>query len=232
MKKAVISGDIVAYTSLSTKDKDLIDKSLKNLIKELEARFDVFARIIKGDYIECYVPDPKNALRATLCIKSYLKSISQDIKDKNRRLNAFKTHGIRLAIGIGEINRFDKQKGIIDGEAIYFSGRIINKSRTTSDKDRIVIKKTLFIQSNDQDFDQTMEVILGLLDASISKATAKQCAVLYLKLLGDKEDEIVQKLELKSQSTVNRHSTAVGWNAIEDAVLWFENQLTENNEFL
>lgn len=230
MNKAVISGDIIAYTSLGTEDKDLTDRALKNLIKELEAKFDVFARIIKGDYIECYVPDPTNALRVALCIKSYLKSISQDIKDKNRRLNAFKTHGIRLAIGIGEIDRFDKQKGIIDGEAIYFSGRIINKSRTTSDKERIVIKKTLFIQSNDQDFDQTVEVILGLLDVFISKATAKQCAVLFQKLLGNSEDEIAKKLKLKSQSTVNKHSTAVGWNAIEDAVLWFENKLMENNE--
>ncbi|MEE4197339.1 MAG: RNA polymerase subunit sigma-70 [Bacteroidales bacterium] len=230
MKKAVISGDIVAYTSLRTKDKDLIDSALKNLIKELEARFDAFSRIIKGDYIECYVPDPKNALRAALCIKSYIKSISQDIKDKNRRLNAFKTHGIRLAIGIGEINRFDKEKGIIDGEAIYFSGRIINKSRTTSDKKRIVIKKTLFIQSNNQDFDQTVEVILGLLDVFISKATAKQCSVLYLKLIGNTEDEITEKLKLKSQSTVNKHSTSIGWNAIEDAVLWFEKQLMENNK--
>lgn len=228
MKKAAISGDIIAYTSLSNKDKDLIVNSLKNLIQEIEEKFGVFARIIKGDYIECYVPVPANALRVALCIKSFVKSKSQDIDDKNRRLNAFKTYGIRLAIGIGEIDRFDKQKGIIDGEAIYFSGRIINKSRTTSNKERIVIKNTLFIQSNNSKIDRIVEALLSLLDVLISKATAKQCAVLYQKLLGRKEDEIAQNLKLSSQSTVNKHSTSIGWNAIENAILWFENEINEN----
>lgn len=222
MTRAAISGDIIAYTSLSNSSKDKIESAIENLFKELKNKFDVFGRIIKGDYLECYIPDPVDSLRVTLAIKAFIKSLPPEISNpNNRRISAFKTHGIRLAIGIGEITRFDAEKGIIDGEAIYYSGRLINDSRATSDKERIVIKNTLYIKTNDKTIDNMAEPLLALLDFVISKATAKQSAVLYLKLLGKNEEEIAGMLTL-NQSTVNKHSTSLGWNAIEKAVLYFE----------
>jgi hypothetical protein len=222
MNNAVISGDIIAYTSLSDADKYKIEISINQLFLELKSKFDVFGRIIKGDYLECYIPDPSNALRVALIIKSYIKSYSLELNDsKDNRLSAFKTHGIRLAIGIGEINRFDPEKGIIDGEAIYFSGRTISDITSTYDKERIVIKSTLFIKTNNEKLTGELEPLFALIDLLISKATAKQSNILYLKLMGNKEDTIAKKLNL-SQSTVNEHSTSFGWNAIEKSVLYFE----------
>jgi hypothetical protein len=141
---------------------------------------------------------------------------------KDKRLNAFKTHGIRLAIGIGEISRFDPDKGIIDGEAIYISGRTISDINATYDKERIVIKNTLFIRTNDEKLYSGFEPILALIDVLITKSTAKQSNILYLKLMGNSEQDIAEKMNL-FQSTVNEHSTSLGWNAIEKAVLYFEN---------
>lgn len=224
MERAVISGDIIGYTSLKEADKIMVEESLKSLMIDLKAKFNVFARLIKGDYLECYIPQRHQALRVALCIKSLVKSTILSTKSKSKRLEAFTTHGIRLAIGIGAITRFDKRKGIIDGQAIYYSGRIMNESSGTSNKERIVIKNTLFIKSNSSDFDNTMDAMLALLDILLSKATARQCSVLYLKLTGYDENKIASKLGL-SQSTVNKHSTSVGWNAIEKAVQWFENEL-------
>ena len=222
MDRAVISGDIIAYTSLSDVDKTKIEDSIEHLFQELETRYEVFGRLIKGDYLEFYIPDPTNALRIALLIKSHVKAYTLELKDsKDKRLSAFKTHGIRLAIGIGEITRFDRQKGIIDGEAIYFSGRTMSDISATFDKERIVIKSTLFIKTNNEKLTSELEPLLALLDVLISKATARQSNVLYLKLLGYNEDEIAKKMEV-SQSSINEHSTSLGWNAIEKTVLYFE----------
>jgi hypothetical protein len=229
MNRAVISGDIIAYTSLSDADKIKFEAETRELLKILKDKFSVYGRILKGDYIECYIPNPADSLRVALLIKSFIKSFSPETEGmKDPRITAFKTYGIRLAIGIGEINRFDPQKGIIDGEAIYFSGRIISDSRTTSDKERIVIKNTLFLKSKDEDLNEEFEPLLSLIDVLISEATAKQSQVLYLKLLGHSEESIAKQLKL-FQSTINQRSTGLGWIAIEKAVLYFEKKMSHIN---
>ena len=221
MIKAVISGDIVSSTSLSDAGRVLIEDSLKELLEELKKGFNVYGRIIKGDYLECVVPEPQNALRVALAIKSFIKSLP--IKDTlhykmNSRVKLFKTHGIRLAIGYGELSRFDPEKGIIDGEAIYLSGRTISES--TYKKQRVIIKNTLYFVSNDEILNKKFEVLLALLDVLISKATSKQCKVLYMKLMNNNENAIAAKLNI-AQSVVNQHSKSIGWNAIDKAVKYF-----------
>ncbi|MCF6352195.1 MAG: hypothetical protein L3J06_04200 [Cyclobacteriaceae bacterium] len=107
---------------------------------------------------------------------------------KNSKVQLFRTHGIRLAIGYGELTRFDPEKGIIDGEAIYLSGRLIN-SVSTHGKDRKVIKNTLYFSSNNKDLDENFEPLFALIDMLISKATPRQSEVLYLKLLYNNETQ-------------------------------------------
>jgi hypothetical protein len=46
--------------------------------------------------------------------------------------------------------------------------------------------------------------------------------------LGFNEDEIAQRMKL-NQSTVNGHSTSLGWNAIEKTVLYFEQIMKSKN---
>jgi hypothetical protein len=221
MNHAAISGDIIAYTSLSDSDKILIESEIVSLFKLLKRKLNVYGRMIKGDYIECYIPNPADSLRVALIIKSYIKSFSLESSQLNNRVAAYKTYVLRLAIGIGEINRFEPRKGIIDGEAIYFSGRVIDENKSTSDKKRIVIKRTLFFKSKNEEINNTIDPLLGLIEVLLSKATAKHNKVLYLKLMGNQEDDIAKKLNIY-QSTVNEHSTSLGWNAIEKALLFFE----------
>jgi hypothetical protein len=224
MDYAVISGDIIASTSINDAGKVKIEIALNNLIEELKNRFKVYSRVIKGDYIECYVPEVANVFRVALAIKSFVKSINitpdNVYPDQVGRLRLFKTYGIRLAIGIGGLHRLDIEKGIIDGEAIYFSGRIINENKTHN-KEKVTIKNTMFIKSNDDTLDKEFQPLLALIDVLISKNTEKQCEVLYLKLLGYNEESIVKKLNQR-QSTINEKSTIAGWNAIENAVQRFE----------
>jgi hypothetical protein len=224
MNHAVISGDIIASTSLNDLGKAKIEAKLNSLIKELNKKYGIYGRVLKGDYIECYVKEIADVFRVALAIKSFVKSVEISSNEVNPnesgRLKLFKTYGIRLAIGVGELSRLDLKNGIIDGDAIYFSGRIINEDKTHN-KEKVTIKNTLFIKSNDDEFDREIQPLLALIDVLISKNTQKQCEVLYLKLIGLNEESIVKKLK-KKQPTINEQSTIAGWNAIEKAVQRFE----------
>lgn len=228
MHYSVISGDIVSSSSLLPSEREALSLALHKLIALLEDQYGVYGRVVKGDYLECVVPTPGNGLRIALIIKSFVKSIAASVdvsgKDANR-IKQHKTHGIRLAIGYGSLTQFDTQKDIIDGDAIYLSGREIS-GETSYNKSRVVIKNTLFFASKNEDLNESLYPLFALLDVILTKATARQCEVLYLKLMNKTEEEIAEKLAI-GQSAVNQHSTSVGWNAIESAVNYFDNRISK-----
>ena len=230
---AIVSGDIIASTSLNDADRKTLGECLIKMTHRLNRTFNVYSRLTEGnDYIDCYVPKMSDAMRVMLAIKCLVKSIpigaDTSINQTDNRSKFFRIHGIRLALGIGELSRLDTQNGIIDGEAIYYSGRIISENRTYN-KEKVIIKNTLFIKTNDKDIDDEISTLLALLDVILSKCTAKQSQVLYLKLLGYDELFIVRALR-KKQATINGHSTSAGWNAIEKAVLRFETVVKNRKE--
>ncbi len=226
MKKSTISGDLVAFTSLSNANKKILEKEIKSLIKTLHKEYDSFCRVVKGDYLECVINKPEQVLKVTILIKCFIKSVSLENETDNKRLKYFKNYGIRLAIGYGELKRYSKTEGIIDGEAIYLSGRKIN-DESTHNKERIVIKNTLFFVSNNEDLNFRFTPIIELLDYILNKATSKQCEVVYHKLLGLSEKEIAKIMKI-SQPVVNQHSLSVGWNAIETTVDYFNKTIKDN----
>lgn len=224
IKSAVISGDIIAYTSLNKDERIELDERLRDMLNDLSQKFNVYGRIIKGDYLECYIPDTEKVLRIALIIKAYIKKIAPLIqknrKEKSGRLKFFEIYGIRLAIGIGDLSRLDTTKGVMDGEAIYYSGRLIS-GKETYDKERINVKNSLFIKIYDNNLNDEFIPLIYLLDKIISDATAKQSEILFYKLQNYSENEIAKILNV-SQSAVNQHSTSLGWNAVEKSVLRFE----------
>ena len=215
----VISGDLVAYTSLNALEKEQLEQQLEQLFIVLKERFNTYGRRVKGDYLECVVPNPAQALQVALILKTAITAFEIDRDSNDERLKAFQTYGIRLALGYGTLDRYDPEKGIIDGEAIYKSGRAISKE-STHNKDRIVIKNTMFVSTNDSLLKNTLETLLALLDHILSKVTTRQSEILYHKLLGKSEKEIAAHLGI-SQPSVNQHSTASGWNAIDKTVHYY-----------
>jgi len=209
---------------LNVEQRLILEKELKKLLRILKQDFGskiFFGRLIKGDYIECVLGDPKFALRVALIIKSYVKSLNIQVNKKtNKKIRSFKEYGIRIAVGVGELSIFNKKKGIIDGEAIYLSGRAINEM-TSSDKK---IKDTLAFKSNQESWNEAFTPLFSLLDVLFAESTRAQCEIVFYKLLNKSEKEISEILK-KSQSTINQHSTAVGWFAIDRAVKYFENQI-------
>ena len=224
MNKATISSDVVSSTSLSVEQRLILGKELMKLLRILKQTFGsktFFGRLIKGDYIECVLNNPKLVLRVALIIKSFVKSLKiQAGKKANKGLKDFKEYGVRIAVGVGELPVLNRRKGIIDGEAIYLSGRAINEM-TSSDKK---IRNTLVFRSNKENWNEAFTPLFSLLDVLFTESTRAQSEIIFYKLLNKSEKEISEILK-KSQSTINQHSNAAGWYAIERAVKYFENQI-------
>ncbi len=224
MNGAAISADVIAYTSLSEADRRNLEDKIKEVLDDLTQKYEHFyGRIIQGDYIECAIPDSKHALRIALLLKTFIKSIELQNYTRSKGIKYFKEHGIRLALAVAPLTTVNPQRGIIDGEAIYLTGRLL-RNYSTANKQRIVIKKTMFFLSPNKYVAEQFETIVTLLDTLIARCSAKQCEVIYLRLLGMSETAVSKKLG-KNQSTISQHSTAAGWHAIEKAVNYFENYI-------
>ena len=224
MNYSTISADIISFTSLGQKDKREIEQKIQDYLENLAKQYSTcnfYGRLVQGDAIECAMTSATYALRIVLLLKTYIKSIEllEPVK-KNNRLKYFKEYGIRAAIAVAPLSVLDADKGIIDGEAIYMSGRAI-KNMSTSNKQKIVVKDTLFFRSKNEEEQEKFETMFSLLDTIISKCSQKQSEVLFYKLSGMSEKEISLKMN-RNQSTISQHSSAASWNAIEKSVDFFE----------
>ncbi len=228
MNQATISADIISYTSLSTTAKRQIGGEVGDLLDILSKKYGAeqfWGRVVKGDYIEMVMQSPAIVLRAALLLKTRIKSLDLvQNRVRDNRLKYFREHGVRLAVAVAPLTTVDPKSGIIDGEAIYMSGRAI-KDFSTSGKQKIVIKNTLFFRSPDSHEQEKYETLFSLLDTILARCSARQCEVVYYKLMGLTEKEISEKLG-RNQSTISQHSTAAGWQAIEKSVLYFEKNIT------
>ena len=228
MMQAAISADIVSSSSLFAEEKGTLNSRIRHFLNEMEGEKSQgsWGRIVKGDAVEIFLSNPHSALRTALQLKALVKSMPVDqhlasAPEKNGKRGLFQKYGVRLAIGLGEMAVADKANDIMDGEAIYYAGRLM-EYQGTSQKERAVVKNTLFFKAKSETLTRLVNVILGLTDVLFRKANARQCEVLYHKLSGKTELEIAEILNIR-QSAVNQHSTAVGWNAIEQSILYFEN---------
>jgi hypothetical protein len=229
MDFATISADVISYTSLNETEKRKLESGIKQLLSNLTEKYknqSFYGRLVQGDYIECAIDTPQYALRIALLLKTYIKSIVFEVSKNNKsRLKYFSEHGIRLAVAVASLDKLDSKNGIIDGEAIYLSGRAI-KSYSTSDKQKIIIKNTMFFCSPNNKIQLQFDVLFSLLDTILSKCSSKQSEVVYYKLLDLSEKNIATKLS-KYQSTISQHSTSAGWLSIEKTVNYFENTFKE-----
>lgn len=224
MNSATISADIISSTALSPADKRILQDRILRFLEGLKNKYrneKFLGRLIQGDYIECALQSPHYALRIALLLKTFVKSLDLPrIDSKDKRIKYFKEHGVRLAVAVAPLATLNPGEDLMDGEAIYLSGRTI-KNLSTSGKQKIVIKSTMFFRSPDDEQQDKFDTIFSLLDKIIAGCSGKQCEILYYKLSGLSEKEISKKLN-KNQSTISQHSTAAGWQAIEKSVDYFE----------
>lgn len=230
MKRATISADIVASSSLSAEELEHLTQQIHDLFEKIQRyqkdnnKEEIKMRLIAGDLLECLLLNPNDALRLALTFKAGIKSfplsnvINQNSTiEKYRKL--FEVYGIRAAIGIGEMDIELADRNILKGEAINISGRLISEQKT-SNKERVTIKNTLFFRSENEYQNTIFQPVLSLLDTIFTKMTRKQSEIILWKLLGYSEQEIAEEFKV-SQSSVNQHSKNAGWTSIEEAINLF-----------
>lgn len=209
MLYATISADIVDSTKLTAEDTIRVNKLLTDFLDPMKMVSEgSWGRVVKGDAFECVLMNPHDLLRVALMLKCYVKTFVPE-----RPNPEFSKYGIRIAMAVGGLRTSDESLGIIDGDAIYKTGRAMEEKRPN-------VRGTMKYCNDDPDA-EAVKAIVSLCDVVINKSTGKQCEVLYNKLCGKDEVEMAAALG-KSRPTVNAHSQKAGWIAIERAVKYFE----------
>lgn len=209
---ATISADIVRSTSLQTEDLIDLRSKLRGLLNDFESDYSGFwARIVRGDSIECYVPEYRYALRIAIMIKLFVKIQAADY-DCHELLQKY---GIRFSIGIADIKYADRDEDIIDGPAIYLSGR--NLDEISRNNTNIAFE----IDNAPKSFNNLLESYVALLSNLVDTYSTKQAEVVFYKMQGLKEKEISNLLGIY-QSSVNMRSSSAQWGLLNMAIKDFE----------
>lgn len=214
---ATISADIVRSTSLNTEDLIALRNRLRELFDDFEKDYPGFwARIVRGDSIECVVPEYRYVLRIAFLIKLFVK-MQVSAYDCHEMLHRY---GVRFSVGIADIGYADKAEDIINGPAIYLSGRNLDE----------ITRKGLYTVMEVGDVSKALSNVMdsyaALLGNLVDSYSAKQSAVVFYKLLGLKEVDISRRLGIY-QSAVNMRSTSAQWGLLNTAIKDFENMKFE-----
>ena len=187
-----------------------LNERLNKCLRTLDLRYHGFwGRIVKGDSIECVMNCPEHAFEAALILKTLVKSFEPtDINDSKK----FNRYGLRIAIGIGEMKTIDRNLDMMDGDAIYRSGRALSKLKGRS-------KYSFAISMANEENEQALQVILTLVNQILNNATARKCETLYERILASNTSETAEKMGI-SVSGVNQTLKDVGWSAIEQAIIY------------
>ena len=223
MVRATISADIVSSTALSVEELTLLQLEIRRFLTELSEKSQGkdWGRLFKGDSVEIFLSNPNEALRVALLLKTLVKKTSLPKgKEKDVRREFFKKYGIRLAIGVGEMRIADQKQDVLDGEAIYYSGRLLEKQKQEGN-DRNFLSSSMCFGYKNNSVTEFMNVVLDFLDVMFKDATSRQCEIVYYRLLGKQEKEIAELLHI-SQPAINKQCNAIGWNAINASLTYFE----------
>lgn len=228
---AVISADVVSSTSLPNNKLIKLTQKLNECLADLEGKdrsnygtkYEGWGRIVRGDTIEYFLEHPEDAFEVAILLKAWTKAIveSKDWKDTDgEEMGAstaisknFSKYGLRIAIGIGGMKTFDRTLNIIDGEAIYRSGRALNN---LSGYDKYAIT----ISMENEEVAQTLQVIMALVNQILNKATPRKCETLYYRLLYKDSYLTADKMNI-TVSGVNQTLNDLGWSAIEGAIQYY-----------
>ena len=211
MNHATISADIISYTSLEINERRNVENIIKRFINDLSNKYTnnaFFGRLIKGDYVELVLMNPKDSLRVALQLKTLVKSI----KLKNN--STPKSLDIRIAFAIAPLDVIDFENGIIDGEAIYKSGRAVENKLSDS---------TFYFYHTDDKICRTFGLIISLIEILLSNYSAKKCEIIYLLLNGYSNKEIANSLAI-TLPAISQH-LKIDWKRIDEIIRYFEQDL-------
>ena len=207
---SVICADIVNSTSLDINAMIDLRKMLDDTFYDIRNYLgvDFWGRLVKGDSIECCIETPEIALRIAMILKCRCKWWAEAFDYGDGKL---KTYGLRFSIGVGAMRIIDPSRDIMDGEAIYSAGRglsFIEADNSTS---------TFSFVGADLGINELIRSNVRFIDNHLNSMSARQCAVIYYKLLGLLEKNICEILHL-SQPAVNLRAKGASWHLLNNTL--------------
>ncbi len=208
---ASISADIITSTSLPNEDWSVLVSEIKDLFIRLENRYSgLWCRLVRGDTIECICDCPNDAFEIALILKCFVK-----VNSPSKTYTFSKTfrRGLKIAIGIGTMNIIDRKLDIMDGDAIYRSGRALNENSGWS-------QYAFNLCMQDKIVQEPCQLIFSLINHDINSATPRQCETLYHRLMLGNEQLVKEEMGITLQG-VYKNLSAIGWTNIEKAIHYF-----------
>ena len=192
---AVITADIVNSTRLKKAEEKMLTSNLSFILKSYKFEF------YRGDSFQAYIPDPKQALKVVLQVRTAAKRLSSGFSSPFT--------DIRASIGIGNITEPVKDLKTAKGEAFLISGRAFDEMSKTG--------KRLKIQSANEAMNLGLKIIANYADSLFSQLTTKQAAVVFELLMDHNQVETAKRLK-KSQPTINKHAQSARWVEINNLI--------------
>lgn len=185
--------------------------NIKAVLCKLDDRYAGFwGRIVKGDSIECILDHPEDAFEVALILKTFVKAYSPREMYSNGKTSKL---GLKIAIGFGSMNTIDRRQDIMDGDAIYRSGRALNDWTGWS-------KYAFMVSMENEQLQHPCQLIMALINHNINAATPRQCETLYLQLMEGKEKKVSELLGISFQG-VYKNLSAIGWTHIKSSLDYF-----------
>ena len=199
---AVITGDLVKSSKLSSTDYTTALDALKSTFADANAELSAAAEIFRGDSFQLRLDEPECSLRYALLLRLSLFSIANC--------------KVTMAIGLGESLVNNAQPGNSLGEAYELSGRGLDASQSGS----------MTLHTNDVNLRDTLSLPTRMLDFMLSSITRKQAGMLYDYIRYKfPEHQKIADLAGTSRQNVSKQLSRAGADLIKDTLLFYSRQV-------
>ena len=214
---AVLTGDIVKSSRMSPADLKRLPGVLTSIFQSIDpickpADFATQFSIFRGDSFQV-ICEPACAIKAWLLIRAGLRTAYPAPLSKSV--------DSRIGIAIGKVNNLSQNITESSGEAFLLSGRLLEELKTT--------RLTGFASEN-KHTNREWNVSFMLTDDIIRRWTTTQCLMLPFLLQPMNQAEIAEATQTR-QPTVTAKINAMGWIAIEQWMLYFNEKTTDTSIF-
>jgi hypothetical protein len=208
MQKAVITGDIVNFTSLGAVHREALVRESKDFLQKINPQKGS-AEFFRGDSFQLIVSDVVEAIHKSIQIRCWFKKGAWS--DEKSLLDA------KIAIGVGEISYLGDSVLDSDGEAFHLSGRTFDKMETSMF--RIVVPN--------EEINKQLEIIADLMNVIMTDWTKPQAEVIFLLMENKTQQQIALELAV-GQSSVNKRIRLSKWKEIERTINYISSLINES----
>ncbi len=204
---AVISGDIVNSTKLTSEQFERLLKRIKDIQTWINEQNPANAHSIgRGDEFQTVVHDIENALRYTVIYRLSIKALGKEFDS-------------RISFAIAANAELRELVSESMGKAFVLSGRGLKALKS----------ERLVFHSDQKQLTEHFELLLKYLDRQLAELTSRQCEVMLVMLRTNQElsiSELAEKLNVAT-ATASKSLKASGWPLISELNKKFINQVKE-----